>query len=234
MHHNTIGVNFSIEFPFEDADSLEIDHNILHGVVSIPKYAGGKVPQSGRTCHIHHNYFTTSYAIEFVRNGVEIDHNLFDFDVENDGGNLISGFGRAPAPGPATFHNNLVSNPGRGVIWINEPFDNLTVRNNHIITRTTVTPRQEGLFGLNGGTDFSTVRMVDNIVECRGQSRPLLRAEESRRAIIENNSLINVSDANRYQNRPTGERAGLEEPLKFTCGVHDEMTVDGWEAKLED
>lgn len=228
IHHNTIGVNFSIEFPFEGADSFEIDHNILHGVVSIPKYAGGKVPESGRTYHIHHNYFTTSYAIEFVRNGVEIDHNLFDFDVEKDGGNLISAFGRAPAAGPALFHNNLVRNPGRGVIWINEPYDNLAVRNNHVVARTTVTPRKDGLFGLNGNSDFSTIQIIDNIIECQGQPRPLLRNEASYKATIHNNRLTNVSDTDGYENLQTDAKAGLAEPLLFRCGVHGELTVDGW------
>ncbi len=75
---------------------------------------------------------------------MENDHNLFDFDLKEDHGNLISGFGRVGAKGPAVFHNNLVSNPGRGVIWINEVFNNLEVRNNHIITRTTQTPRRDG------------------------------------------------------------------------------------------
>ena len=221
-------MNFSIEFPFEGADRFEIDHNILHGVVSIPKYAGGKVPESGRTYHVHHNYFTTSYAIEFVRNGVEIDHNLFDFDVEQDGGNLISAFGRAPATGPALFHNNLVSNPGRGVIWINEPYDNLTVRNNHIISRTTATPRKDGLFGLNGKSDFSTIRIVDNIIECRGQPRPLLRNDASYGATIRNNRLANVADTDRYENPQTDAKPGLEEPLAFRCDAQGELTVDSW------
>lgn len=229
IHHNTIGVNFSIEFPFEGADNFEINHNILNGVISIPKFGGGKVPESGRTFRIHHNYFTTSYAIEFVRNGVEISHNLFDFDLEKDGGNLISGFGREPAAGPALFHNNLVNNPGRGVIWVREPYDNLTVRNNHVITRTTVTPRKEGLFGLNGKSDFSTVRILDNLIECRGIGRPLLRSEASYGAEIRNNRLINVTDAERLKNSMTDDRAGLEEPLRFECGVHGELTVDGWE-----
>mgnify|MGYP002624363219 CR=1 FL=1 len=101
IHHNTIEVNFSIEMPFENDEDVEIDHNVCHGTISIPKYAGGPVPESGRTFHIHHNWCRDSYAIEFVRNGVEISHNLFDFSVEKDHGNLISGFGKAPANGPA-------------------------------------------------------------------------------------------------------------------------------------
>lgn len=231
VHHNTIEVNFSIEFPFENDEDMEIDHNICHGTISIPKHAGGPVPESGRTFHIHHNHFRDSYSIEFVRNGVEIDHNLFDFDVKKDHGNLISGFGKAPAKGPAVFHNNLISNPGRGVIWINEPYRDLTVRNNHIITRTTATPRQEGLFGFNKECDFSTFRILNNVIECQGQPRPLLRRDESYGTTIENNQLTNVSDTDRFDNPQANQRTGLEEPLLFECGVHGELTVDGWMAR---
>ena len=228
VHHNTIEVNFSIEFPFENDEDVEIDHNVCHGTVSLPKHAGGPVPDSGRTFHVHHNLFKHSYSIEFVRNGIEISHNLFDFDVEQDGGNLISGFGRAPAAGPAKFHNNLVSNPGRGVIWINEVYNNLEVRNNHIITRTTATPRQEGLFGFNRDCDFKTIAIRNNIIECQGQSRPLLRNDASYDAVIENNRLTNVADTDRFKNPATDAPVGLEEPLKFACGVHGETVVDGW------
>lgn len=231
VHHNTIGVNFSLEFPFENDEDVEIDHNVLHGTVSIPKHAGGPVPASGRTFRIHHNWFKDSYAIEFVRNGVEVDHNLFDFDPAKDHGNLISGFGKAAAAGPATFHNNLVSNPGRGVIWINEPYANLEVRNNHIVARTTATPRKEGLFGLNAKSDFATVTIRDNIIECRGTPRPLFRNVESYKAAVRNNVLTNVSDAGKLTN-PKGESpAGPEAPLKFACGVRGEFEVDGWDAR---
>jgi hypothetical protein len=105
IHHNTIEAGFSIEMPFENDEDVEIDHNILHSAVSIPKHAGGAVPKSGRTFHIHHNYFRDTYSIEFVRNGVEISHNLFDFDVAKDGGNLMAAFGKAPARGPASFQS---------------------------------------------------------------------------------------------------------------------------------
>lgn len=231
IHHNTINVNFSMEFPFEGDEDMEIDHNVCHGVISIPKYAGGSVPASGRTFHIHHNWMTTSYAIEFVRNGVEIDHNLFDFDLKDDGGNLISGFGEAPAPGPALFHNNLVSNPGRGILWINEIYNNVEIRNNHIIARTTPTPRDEGLFGFHSGCDFKTIKIQDNLIECEGQARTLLRCKESYGAFIKNNTLTNISDTASYQNPSTGKVIGLEKPLQFQCGVHDEFTVEGWKAK---
>jgi len=231
VHHNTIEANFSMEFPFENDEDVEIDHNVCYGTISIPKYAGGVVPKSGRTFHIHHNWMKDSYSIEFVRNGVEIDHNLFDFDPQRDHGNLISAFGNAAAKGPASFHNNLVSNPGRGVIWINEVFNNLEVRNNHIVARTTATPRKEGLFGFNPGCDFKTISIKDNRIECEGQARPLLRAKESYAATVENNTLTNVSDAEKVTNAKADRPVGLEKPLKFECGVRGEFTVDGWKAR---
>ncbi|MFY7875308.1 MAG: hypothetical protein ACOVQM_07685 [Pirellula sp.] len=169
-----------------------------------------------------------SYSIEFARNGVEIDHNLFDFVPEQDHGNLISGFGDAAAPGPLSFHNHLVSNPGSGLIWINEVFNNIVVRNNHIIARTTVTPRNDGLFGFNGGSDFTTVFIRDNVIECIDQARPLLRSPESYSATIENNTLINLADTNELKNAKADRLIGLEKPLQFQCGVRGEFTVDGW------
>jgi hypothetical protein len=230
VHHNTIEANFSMEFPFENDEDNELDHNICRGTISIPKYAGGIVPKSGRTFRIHHNYFTDSYSIEFARNGVEIDHNLFDFDPKADHGNLISGFGNVDAKGPASFHNNLVRNPGRGVIWINEVFNGVTVRNNHIVTTTTATPRKEGLFGFNPKCDFRTVAIRDNIIECEGTPRPLLRAKESYNCTVENNTFVNVADAEKFKNPKADRPIGLEEPLKFECGARGELRVDGWKA----
>lgn len=233
IHHNTIETNFSMEFPFENDQDVEIYQNVCHGTISIPKHGGGPVPESGVTFHIHHNVFYHGYSIEFVRNGVEIDHNLFLFDARKDGGNLISGFGKAPAAGPAVFHNNLVSNPGRGVIWINEPYDNLTVRNNHIIARPTPTPRTEGLFGFNSKCDFSTFIFRDNTIECEGTARPLFRNVESARSTLENNKLINLANTQTYKNPMTAAKPGLEAPLTFEAGVDGEMTVNGWKTTLK-
>jgi nitrous oxidase accessory protein len=230
VHHNTIEVNFSMEFPFENDEDNELDHNVCHGTVSIPKHAGGPVPKSGSTFHIHHNWFRDSSSIEFVRNGVEVAHNLFDFEPNADHGNLISGFGKADANGPASFHNNLVSNPGRGVIWVNEVFNHLEVRNNHIVCRTTKTPRKDGLFGFNPKCDFETTRIRDNVIECEGTTGPLLRSTKSYGCVVENHKLVNVADADKPTN-PKAERViGPERPLKFDCGAKGEFTVDGWKA----
>ena len=228
VHHNTIEANFSMEFPFESDEDVEIDHNICYGTISIPKYAGGPKPKSGKTFHIHHNWFKDSYSIEFVRNGVEIDHNLFDFSLKADHGNLIAGFGEVSAEGPASFHNNLVSNPGRGVVWIGEVFNHLEVRNNHIITRTTATPRDEGLFGLNQKCYFNTIVIKDNWIECIGLARPLFRNAESYFAAVENNKLTNVSDIKKLKNVKADRPIGLEKPLKFECGFGGKVIVNGW------
>ena len=224
--HNTIEANFSMEFPFENDEDNEIAYNTCHGTISIPKHAGGPVPASGTTFHFHHNLFLHGYAFEFVRNGVEIDHNLFDFDVAKaDGMNCISAFGNADAAGPASFHDNVVKNPGRGVIWMNEVFNHLEIRNNHIITSTTPTPRKEGLFGLNPKSDFSTITIRDNVIECRGQARPLLRCAESDAAVIANNVLTNVADTGNYANQMGTAKPGLQVPLEFSCGAHDEYRI---------
>jgi hypothetical protein len=230
VHHNTIEANFSMEFPFENDGDNELDHNVCYGTISIPKHAGGPVPKSGRTFRIHHNYFKDSYSIEFVRNGCEIDHNLFDFDAQEDHGNLIAGFGNADCPGPATFHNNLVRHPGRGVIWINEVFNNMTVRNNHVKCITTKTPRTEGLFGFNPKCDFKTISLRDNIFECEGTPRPLLRAKESYGCTVENNTFTNIADAGKLANPKADRPIGPEAPLKFRCGAKESWSIDGWQA----
>jgi len=36
------------------------------------------------------------------------------------------------------------------------------------------------------------------------------------------------SDTDRYENPRTGKTIGLEQPLRFECGVNGEITVDGW------
>ncbi len=86
------------------------------------------------------------------------------------------------------------------------------------------------MFGFNPGCDFKTIVIRDNIIECEGQARPLLRCKESYGAVIANNQLSNVSDIDQYANPRSEKKPSLEQPLKFECGVHGEVTVDGWQA----
>ncbi len=230
IHHNTIGTNFSIEFPFENDEDVEIDHNVCHGTISIPKHGGGPVPKSGCTFHIHHNLLTQSYSIEFMRNGVEIDHNLFLFDPTKDGGNLISSFGKEPAAGPVSFHDNVITDPGRGVMWFEGPCARVSIRNNRILASRTATPRLDGLFGFHPGSDFKSCEFAGNVVECTGPARPLFRNDASGTLPMRGNELVNLSDTGRYENPPGGGNPGLATPLDFRCGVDGETAVSGSKA----
>ena len=228
FHHNTVEVGFSLEYPFENDRFIEIDHNAFTGPISIPKHAGGVVPDGGYTFHIHHNWLRKSYALEWHRNGAEIDHNLFDFSTEDDGGNLISGFGKVPAPGPTDFHHNLVRNPGRGLFWDNGPYNNFSFHHNHVIGKTTKTPRKDGLFGFSKQTDFRTISIAHNIIELAGTERPLMRNDASYGAAIANNALTGISNTDQFENPQTNEPRGLSETLAFRAGVGGEYAIDGW------
>ena len=202
ISYNTIRTNFAIEMPFADQEGVEIHNNWLGGVISIPLSWGGSKTRAGESFRIHHNYFTTSYSIEGPRNGLEIDHNLFDFSVDDDQGNLMGCFGdhfEAKLSGPISFHDNAVVNPGRGVFWSDRVIDRLTFENNHIrLDESSPSIHPEGLFGIRatssqGATNFDTVTIRNNIIEIKGKPRPLVRNSESTEAVIENNRLVNVS-----------------------------------------
>jgi len=236
FHHNTVEVNFSFEYPFLNDAYVEIDHNYFSGVISIPKYGGGPVPPGGYTFHIHHNWLTNSYAIEGTRNGAIVDHNLFDFSVNSDGGNLITNFGNPPAAeGPTYFFKNLIKNPGRGVIWSGPVYNNFHFFENHVIANRTITPRTDGLFGFNQENDFSTVHIKDNIIECIDIPRPLMRNEASYNANIENNELINISDIGSFDNPQTGNPRGVPlDSINFRCGAYEQFHVHGWDVTRMD
>jgi hypothetical protein len=233
IHHNTIDTDFAIELPFEIDWRVEIDHNYLGGTVSIPRYAGGEFPAGSYSFHVHHNYFKTSYAFEYQRNGIEIDHNLFDFSTDADYGNLIASFDAVPAVGGTTMHDNLISNPGRGIYWNEGVYNNFAFYNNHVRGNTTVTPRTEGLFDFrsdrNGGVvNWSSIQIRDNIFEFNGIARPLMRNPDSYAAVIENNTLSNISDVASYANAAQPRPRGPLEPLNFTLGAYDSLTVNQW------
>ena len=63
--------------------------------------------------------------------------------------------------------------------WSAAPYNTLDLRNNHTITRSTLTTRTDGLFGFHPNCGFKTISILDNIIECQGQVRPLLRSQES-------------------------------------------------------
>ena len=228
VHHNTLLINFSIEFPFENDINAEIDHNYVTGTISLPKHRGGiKQKEGDRSFYVHHNYSNVSYAIELPRNNMEVSHNLFDFKTSDDKGNLLCNFSRDNVPGYMKFHNNLVMNPGRGLFWTHGPHEKIQFYNNHVKANTLT--RKDGFIGIHGKSNFSNTIVKDNIIECiETHPRPLMRNDASYSATIENNKFVNVSDSDKYQNEQTGKPQGLLEPLKFKCGVNGEYTVDQW------
>lgn len=240
---NTIRVGFSIELPFENDYYVDIENNYLQSAVSIPKFAGGSLPPTGQeryTFRIRNNYFRQSYSIEGPRNGLIVENNVFDFAATDDGGNLMSSFDPSSqnplAPGPVTFRNNLVINPGRGVFWSDVVYNNLTFANNHVFANES-TPSQfpQGLFSFRafspaqGGqtTNFATIFLLDNVVDVLGTSRPFIRQTSTYAANISNNLLINVSDIASVPNPSNGAPRGLQSLLAFNVGVDGEFPVNG-------
>ncbi len=228
FHHNDIRQNFAIEYPFDNNIGFEIDHNYIEGTISIPKHGGGSVLEDDTlSFHIHHNVIRRSYAIEFARNNVRIDHNLFDLDPNKDGGNLITNHGSASSPGPVWIHDNLIRNVGRGVFWSRGIYNRIDFMNNHV--RALTSPRTTAFFQFNGGTDFQTVRIESNVFESKPDNpRPLLRNGRGSSATIQNNTLTNILDTGSYANPGTGDPVGPTQPLQFTVGVHNEIQVDQW------
>jgi hypothetical protein len=49
--------------------------------------------------------------------------------------------------------------------------------------------------------------------------------------VVENNRLVNVADADRLANPRAQRVVGPLQPLKFSCGVEGEFTVDGWSVR---
>ncbi|NJO68875.1 MAG: hypothetical protein HC830_05945 [Bacteroidetes bacterium] len=170
-------------------------------------------------------------VIEGPRGGLIVDHNLVELTVERDGGNLYTDHDNREVYGSLHFQNNLIKNPGRGIFWSISKYSNLHFTHNHVIANTTITPREEGFFDINGNSDFTNIEITNNIIEVNGLSRPLMRNNESRKlAKIVNNHFVNVADTLQYENKRTKVKAGLVEILNFECGYKNEYRVNGWNA----
>ncbi len=238
IHHNTVetgdyGWAFVLEYMHSDNSFIEIDHNRFNERISIPRGGGGGTyPKNGYSFWIHHNYLTGySEVIEGPRGGLIVDHNLVELTVEKDGGNFYTDHDNNEVLGSLDFHNNLIKNPGRGIFWSIGKYNDLHFSNNHVIANTTITPREDGLFDINGNSDFENIEIKDNIIEINGLSRPLMRNDKSRKlAKIENNHFVNVADTMQYENKRSTAKAGLIEPLNFECGYKNEYRVNGWSA----
>lgn len=231
ISNNTIRTNFAIELPFENDRNVVIRNNYLDGVVSVPKQGGGAIPDAGSTFAIRENYFTRSYSIEGPRNEMVIADNLFDFDVDDDIGNLISNFATQSSPGGVEFTGNVVINPGRGIYWNQGSVDDLLFANNEIYGDEPGTPpegdrRTIGLFEFYNADSSDDFVIRDNIIELTGLDRDLIRNGYPD-VTIENNRLSGISDLDQYDNLQTGAVQGRATPLDYYVGANDEFRVFG-------
>ncbi|WP_404790782.1 hypothetical protein [Altericista sp. CCNU0014] len=231
FHHNDIRRDFAIEYPFDNNIGFEIDRNYIEGTISIPKAGGGPVlADNALSFHIHRNVITKSYAIEFARNNVRIDRNLFDLDPKDDRGNLISDHGKRLSSGPLWMHDNLIRNVGRGIFWSKGAYNRIQFVNNHV--RASKNTRNSPFFQLPSNTDFQTIQIERNIFECAPNSpRPLLSVDSKLLKNLQNNTFVNVLGMNRYARTRSNAPSGPKQPLQFTAGVNNEIQVNGWSVK---
>ena len=235
IHHNEFLIpnSFSLESPHENDNDNEIDHNVVANTISIPKEKSLILEEGRYSYHIHHNLMLKSYSIELPRNSVKIDHNLFDFNPNDDRGNVVAIF---PGPshqdtGPMFFEDNLVKNVGRRVVWHDPIYNNVTIRNNHIKNGpkgpNNIT---NGNFYSKYSADLSTITIKNNIIESLLENpRKVFEGNHHYGAVVfENNSLINMLDADLVVNPVTGEPQGPRDPIQFGAGVNGRYTVDEW------
>jgi len=234
IHHNTIMVHFAIELPFENDEDVEIDHNYMSGWISVPRdWDGGATPTSGVGFHIHHNYFSKGAILEYPRNCVEVDHNLIDND-RNEPGVLFTSQPSALMTGPTKIHDNLIKNPGMAIaeVW---QYNNFQFYNNHLISTPNAGNTWNGAlwdvcfkFSPSNEMDHRTCVFKDNIFDCSAFPRKLFWGGMGSDLIVQNNTMINVTDTANYSNPNTGAKRGPLAPLGFTCGTHGSYTVNQW------
>ncbi len=228
FHHNDIRAGFAIEYPFDNNVGFEIDHNYIQGTISIPKFGGGNVLEGDvLSFHIHHNVIRKSYGIEFARNNVRVNHNLFDLDPKNDSGNLISDHGRKLSPGPLWMHDNLINNVGRGIFWSKGGYNRIYFFNNHV--RALKSSRKSAFFQFERNTDFNSIQIENNIFEAASDNpRPLLSGGMPTNKFLQNNVFKNIPDMPAQTKLSPDKTVGPSEPLRFNVGVRGEIQVNQW------
>ena len=236
IHHNTVNLafkGFSLEYMHASNSYIEIDHNSFNGVMSMPGSNADTDDPDFYSFYIHHNYLTRSYAIEGPRSYLIVENNFFEFETDDPGGNLFTDHSNHTILRNIRIHNNQISNVGRGIYWSKGcPSVNVSIKNNHLKSVPTDPVMDFGFFQFSSGTNFTSIDIKDNIVECSADlPRPLLRNDLDEYPNIENNKLVNVSDISFYENTQTAGVQGLKEPLKFKCGYKNEFLVEGWELK---
>lgn len=173
IDHNVIDVGyFSIESAHENEYGVQIDHNELHGCVSIPK--GGPQGDPNERGYpysfwIHNNYMTDSYTIEGPRNYLRFEYN--HVDIKRPGGRVYTHHG-GKNHGPVWINNNVVENVDRAFVWMNNGLaENIFVTNNTVFCAV-AGERKGAIFGAYSAERLGAGWVVRNNVFIAPKSEP--------------------------------------------------------------
>lgn len=236
---------FSIEVPFKQNDYGNVVQNCILGhATSIPKGGnGGEVfftdytrdsntgvcTLNGKTAWKFKNCrFQNGYAIEFHRNSTEID-TCVAFPLDSGQSNFVSQFGTTiKGLGPTLIHDSWFK-VGRGIFWADGGTERLHVINNRIESISTSTT--DGFIGLKSDAtiNYASCNVKNNIFDATAKAKPLMRNSLTQQnVVIENNTMINVTDTSTYTNTQTSNPIGPVATPVFDAGVNGQYHIDGW------
>lgn len=241
VSHNTVEpCYFAVESPHENERGFEIDHNLLHGAVSVPKGGQGADPTKegfDYAVEIHHNIMTDSYAVEGPRNHLRVHHNYIRIGKPN--GRVYAQFG-GENNGPVRFDHNIIENVDRSLLWIrtgraaNVTFEANTVFAADVVDRSGI------LFSAWEGEDIYDWVIRDNvIVAAWSRPRQLLRMERGvmGKMSVTGNLLVNVTHApkgNLIDVWPNFARGDQERPWGYYTPIDKSgPTVDAGQRPAE-
>ncbi len=243
IHDNDIDeCYFAIESPHENEYGLRIDHNELHGAISVPKGGqGGDPAERGfqYSVEIDHNIMTDSYAIEGPRNHLRVHHN--HIHIDKTGGRVYSQFGGINR-GPVRFDHNVIENVDRSILWVREGLaENVTFESNTVYA-TDASDRTGDLFSVWQGETINDWVIRDNlIVAAWNQPRRLVRPERgvTQKMTITGNLFVNVTDVppgNLVDVEPGLVRGQAEKPWGYFAPASPTSPAVGavrWDQTLE-
>lgn len=234
FHDNTVEpCYFAIESPHENEYGFVIDHNELHGAISVPKGGQGADPSTRGfeySVEIHHNLMTDSYAVEGPRNHLRVHHNHIHINKPN--GRVYSQFGGFNN-GPVRFDHNVIENVDRSVIWVRTGLaEDLTFEANTVYAADAF-DRNGLLFSAWTADHINDWVIRDNvIVAAWNQPRKLLQTERGvpDKVTVENNLFVNVlgvPDGNIVDVMPRFRRGDASKPWAYFAPTSaDGPTVD--------
>ena len=238
IHDNTVTpCYFAIESPHENEAGVEINNNVLHGAISIPKGGDAAPPQKRGfpfSFDIHHNVITSSYVIEGPRNYLNVHHNYMP--LEKPGGCVYTQFGGF-TEGPIWIEHNVIENVDRSLVWQREGRTaNLFVRANTVFFAD-AGPRTGLAFSAWAGDRIDNWVVEDNIfVAAWSRPRSLMRTERGvpEKITLRNNVMVNMlggASGNRAVS-PGLVRGEAEKPWAYYRPLSEDSPVVGTATRL--